>query len=48
MNELKEMTANKANYYALLIAIIKRKSAKLAMIEMGICPIEEGVKNNEI
>lgn len=28
----------KANYYALLIAIIKNETAKEALSDMGICP----------
>lgn len=41
MNGLKETLATKRNYYALLIAIIAKKSATQSMVAMGICPDKE-------
>ena len=38
MNELLKTYSLKANYYALLLAVAKRVSAKEALIEMGISP----------
>lgn len=41
MNELTRNEALKPNYYALFIAIAKGKTAKEALIAMGICPDNE-------
>jgi hypothetical protein len=38
MSELLKTYSLKANYYALLLAVAKRVSAKEALIEMGISP----------
>lgn len=39
MNELyNEYKGNKNNYYALLLAIISKKTAKETLIAMGCCP----------
>lgn len=39
MNELyNEYKGNKNNYYALLLAIISKKTAKEALLAMGCCP----------
>jgi hypothetical protein len=38
MSELLKTYSLKANYYALLLAVAKRVSAKDALIEMGISP----------
>lgn len=38
MNELLRTYSLKANYYALLLAVAKKVSAKDALIEMGISP----------
>lgn len=35
----------KANYYALLIAIVKNETAKEALLDMGICP--DSIKEEE-
>lgn len=46
MNELKDITATKANYYALLIAILTKASAKDALMAMYICPDAEKEEQN--
>ena len=38
MNELSRNETLKSNYYALFIAITKGKTAKEALLAMGICP----------
>lgn len=49
MSELLKTYSLKANYYALLLAVAKRVSAKEALIEMGISPdnINKEVQTND-
>lgn len=37
----------KSNYYALFLAIVKNKTAKQALVDMGICPESEMENHNE-
>ncbi len=46
MNEVKEITATQANYYALLIAILTKATAKDALMAMNICPDSEKEETN--
>lgn len=46
MNEVKDITAIRANYYALLIAILTKATAKDSLMTMNICSdVERGEKN---
>lgn len=38
-------TRMKENYYALFLSIVKGKSAKESLMDMGVCP--ENIKNEE-
>lgn len=45
MDEVKDLIKTQRNYYALLISILTKKSAKDSLMDMGICPdleINEG------
>ena len=49
MNELKDLMKTQKNYYALLLSIVTKKSAKDSLMDMGICPdseMGEGGNNN--
>lgn len=46
MNEIKDITAIRANYYALLIAILTKATAKDSLIIMNICPDVEREEKN--
>lgn len=46
MNELKDITAIQANYYALLIAILTKATAKDSLMIMNICPDMEMEEKN--
>lgn len=46
MNEVKDIMAKQANYYALLIAILTKSTAKDALMTMNICPDAEKEETN--
>lgn len=45
MDEVKDMVEKQANYYALLIAILTKATAKDALMAMHICPDSEKEEN---
>ena len=46
MNELKDLMKTQRNYYALLISILTKETAKESLMDMGIAPDGEEEQTN--